>query len=99
MALIDDIRNMTTEQYAALQDNIHRVRQQLDRIEEKLPKPAEPETPSWVRTDHDTACDVFYAIKDRKKIEAIKALRTLTGLGLKEAKDLIEIIWDHLKEE
>ncbi len=31
--------------------------------------------------------------RDGQKIEAIKAYRTLTGLGLKESKDIVEKYW------
>jgi len=31
------------------------------------------------------------AMRDNKKIEATKACRMLTGLGLKEAKDMVEL--------
>lgn len=36
--------------------------------------------------------DVLAAIRDGKKIEAIKLLRAARGLGLKEAKDEVEEI-------
>lgn len=44
--------------------------------------------------------DVFSllsALRDNRKIEAIKHLRTLTGLGLKESKDEIEAVYDRLR--
>jgi large subunit ribosomal protein L7/L12 len=37
-----------------------------------------------------TAFDVFLKAAGAKKIQVIKELRTLTNLGLKEAKDLVE---------
>jgi large subunit ribosomal protein L7/L12 len=37
-----------------------------------------------------TEFDVILAAAGDKKIEAIKAVREITGLGLKEAKDLVE---------
>jgi large subunit ribosomal protein L7/L12 len=33
-----------------------------------------------------------------KKVEVIKAIRTITGLGLKEAKDLVEAVPSPVKE-
>lgn len=36
---------------------------------------------------------ILQAMKAGRKIEAIKAVRTLTALGLKEAKDLVEDNW------
>ena len=37
-----------------------------------------------------TEFDVVLAVAGDKKIEVIKEVRTITGLGLKEAKDLVE---------
>ena len=37
-----------------------------------------------------TEFDVWLAAAGDKKIEVIKEVRTITGLGLKEAKDLVE---------
>lgn len=37
-----------------------------------------------------TEFDVILAAAGEKKLEAIKAVRAITGLGLKEAKDLVE---------
>lgn len=37
--------------------------------------------------------EMLAAMRDGKKIEAIKYCRTLTGYGLKESKDLIESAW------
>lgn len=47
-----------------------------------------------------TAQDVnamLEAIKLGRKIEAIKMHRTLTGFGLKESKDVIELHWPHVQ--
>lgn len=41
--------------------------------------------------DHTAATiELMRALQQGRKIEAIKAIRILTGLGLKEAKDLVE---------
>lgn len=45
--------------------------------------PAEPE-------EEKTEFDVILAAVGDKKINVIKEVRTITGLGLKEAKDLVE---------
>lgn len=37
--------------------------------------------------------DMLKSIADNRKIDAIKAYRHLTGLGLKESKDAIEAYW------
>lgn len=41
-------------------------------------------------TAHDLPADVITAIKSGQKIEAIKILRTSTGIGLANAKVLVE---------
>lgn len=50
-----------------------------------------PSTHEQIRTacGHEVAT-MLIAMRDRKLIDAIKACRMLTGLGLKEAKDMIE---------
>ena len=40
--------------------------------------------------EEKTEFDVILAAAGDKKIEVIKEVRTITGLGLKEAKDLVE---------
>jgi large subunit ribosomal protein L7/L12 len=40
--------------------------------------------------EEKTAFDVILAGIGDKKIQVIKAVRSITGLGLKEAKDLVE---------
>ncbi|MBI3441394.1 MAG: 50S ribosomal protein L7/L12 [Proteobacteria bacterium] len=44
-----------------------------------------------------TDFDVILAASGDKKIEVIKEVRTITGLGLKEAKDLVEAAPKSLK--
>ena len=41
-------------------------------------------------TEEKTEFDVVLAAAGDKKIEVIKAVRAITGLGLKEAKDMVE---------
>lgn len=46
-------------------------------------------------SDHSRAqfCkDLMVAVRDNAKIPAIKAVRSLTGYGLKESKDLVESV-------
>ena len=40
--------------------------------------------------EEQTEFDVVLAYKKKKKIKVIKAVREITGLGLKEAKDLVD---------
>ncbi len=37
--------------------------------------------------------ELIRATKTDRKLEAIKAVRSMTGFGLKEAKDLVESAW------
>jgi len=50
--------------------------------------PAGPTAPAAVA--EKTEFDVILAAFGDKKLEVIKVIRTITGLGLKEAKDLVE---------
>ena len=43
-----------------------------------------------VAAEEQTEFDVILAAAGEKKINVIKEVRTITGLGLKEAKDLVE---------
>ena len=48
--------------------------------------------------EEQTSFDVILAAYGDKKIQVIKVVRSLTGLGLKEAKDLVESCPKALKE-
>ncbi len=48
--------------------------------------------------EEKTEFDVILATIGEKKINVIKEVRTITGLGLKEAKDLVEAAPKTLKE-
>ena len=48
--------------------------------------------------EEQTEFDVILASFGDKKINVIKEIRTLTGLGLKEAKDLVESAPKEIKE-
>jgi Ribosomal protein L7/L12 C-terminal domain len=40
----------------------------------------------------DVPADIEALVRERRKIDAIKALRQRTGVGLKEAKDRIDLL-------
>jgi hypothetical protein len=77
-------------------DNQTHINTKLDRIEAKLdqlitnqtsvPPPIPDRPPVHLREVQY----MFSGIVNGRKIEAIKGLRAVTGIGLKEAKDLIE---------
>ena len=55
-------------------------------VEENVPAPLCNPTVGGIN-------DLMSAIHGRRKIDAIKAYRSLTGYGLKEAKDAVEACW------
>lgn len=48
--------------------------------------------------EEKTEFDVVMSSFGEKKVNVIKAVRELTGLGLKEAKDLVESVPSNIKE-
>ena len=48
--------------------------------------------------EEKTEFDVILAVTGEKKIQVIKVIRAITGLGLKEAKDLVESAPKAVKE-
>jgi len=54
--------------------------------------------PAAAPAEAQTEFDVILASAGEKKIEVIKEVRAITGLGLKEAKDLVEAAPKALKE-
>ena len=53
-------------------------------------------TPVAQAPDANTVRDLLNFLASNRKIEAIKAHRTLTGDGLKESKDAVERIMDQI---
>jgi len=51
-----------------------------------------------VASEEQTEFDVMLASFGEKKVGVIKAVRAITGLGLKEAKDLVEAVPSVVKE-
>jgi large subunit ribosomal protein L7/L12 len=54
------------------------------------PAPKAPTTTNTPVIEVKTEFDVYLTASGDKKINVIKEVRTITGLGLKEAKDLVE---------
>ncbi len=52
-----------------------------------------------VAEEEKTEFDVILASYGEKKINVIKEVRAITGLGLKEAKDLVEGVPNAIKED
>lgn len=91
MALIDEIRHDLAVRFMAaakVQDNHYAVIiNQLDRIENKIDAVIFKPPINTISLMH-----CFEHIKTGEKLHAIRYLREATGLGLKEAKDMVEII-------
>jgi large subunit ribosomal protein L7/L12 len=51
---------------------------------------AVPGAPAAAAAEEQTEFDVILSAAGEKKIQVIKVVRELTGLGLKEAKDLVD---------
>jgi large subunit ribosomal protein L7/L12 len=60
--------------------------------------PAAPGAPGAAPAEEKTEFTVVLASAGEKKIEVIKEVRAITGLGLKEAKDLVEGAPKNVKE-
>lgn len=62
------------------------------------PGAAAPGAPAEAAAEEKTAFDVVLAGAGDKKIQVIKVVRAITGLGLKEAKDLVDSAPQAVKE-
>jgi large subunit ribosomal protein L7/L12 len=60
--------------------------------------PAAAGAPGAAPAEEKTEFTVVLASAGEKKIEVIKEVRAITGLGLKEAKDLVEGVPKNVKE-
>ena len=54
--------------------------------------------PAAPAAEEQTEFDVILKSAGDKKVDVIKAVRAITGLGLKEAKDLVEAVPSTVKE-
>jgi large subunit ribosomal protein L7/L12 len=62
------------------------------------PAAAAPAASEEAATEEKTEFDVVLTAAGDKKIQVIKEVRTITGLGLKDAKDLVEAAPKTIKE-
>ena len=63
-----------------------------------IPSGLTPGAPDADTPEEQTEFDVVMSSFGEKKVGVIKVVRALTGLGLKEAKDLVEAVPAHIKE-
>ncbi len=93
--LIDTIANMTVLELSEL------IKKVEDKFGVKAAAPmavAAAAAPAAAAAADKTEFDVVLADGGANKINVIKEVRTLTGLGLKEAKDLVEGAPSMIKE-
>ena len=64
----------------------------------RLPRPAPAAGGDGAAAEEQTAFDVVLTGAGDKKIQVIKVVRAVTGLGLKEAKDLVDGAPNPVKE-
>ena len=63
-----------------------------------IPAGLMPGAPDADAPEEQTEFNVVMSSFGEKKVGVIKVVRALTGLGLKEAKDLVEAVPAHIKE-
>ena len=63
-----------------------------------IPAGLMPGAPDADAPEEQTEFNVVMSSFGEKKVGGIKVVRALTGLGLKEAKDLVEAVPAHIKE-
>jgi ribosomal protein L7/L12 len=69
----------------AEQDKVYALRNEVDKLK------ANPPRPEYARM----VADLVKAVSNNERISAIKAVREITGFGLKESKDLVEANMPH----
>ena len=84
--IIDELSKLTVVEAAALSKQLE------DKwgVTAAAPVAAAPVTDSAAPAEEKSEFTVFLASAGDKKINVIKEVRSFTGLGLKEAKDLVE---------
>ncbi len=85
----DKIVGLTLLQAKALADYLEEVHGIKPAAGAAVAVAAGPAAPAAV-VEAQTEFEVVLASYGEKKLEVIKVIRTITGLGLKEAKDLVE---------
>jgi ribosomal protein L7/L12 len=78
---------------ASSNNEVVNLREKIARLKGALPDATHSSTPVNQEYIHSSPANVsalIEAVKSGRKIESIKMVRTITGMGLKEAKDLFE---------
>jgi large subunit ribosomal protein L7/L12 len=90
----DFIKNMTLMDAAAL---VKELEEELG-VSAAAPMAVAAAAPAAAAVEEKTEFNVVLADAGEKKIQVIKVVRELTGLGLKEAKDLVDGAPKNVKE-
>ncbi len=96
--LVDDLSTLTVLEAAELS----KLLEDKWGVSAAAPAPvafAGPGGPAAAVEEEQTEFDVILASFGEKKINVIKEVRAITGLGLKEAKDLVEAAPSAIKED
>ena len=84
--IIDELSKLTVVEAADLSKQL----EEKWGVKAAAPVAAAPAAGAAAPADEKTEFTIFLAATGDKKINVIKEVRSITGLGLKEAKDLVE---------
>jgi len=84
--IIDDLSKLTVVEAAELSKKL----EEKWGVSAAVPVAAAPAGGAQAAVEEKTDFTIFLASAGDKKINVIKEVRAITGLGLKEAKDLVE---------
>lgn len=86
--------SLTSTKLYAEQDKVYDLQRKLTERDQEITRlKAGPVIPNYERV----LKDLIVAVKLGNKINGIKVIREVTGMGLKEAKDFFEAAYDGLK--
>ena len=84
--IVDELSKLTVVEAADLSKQL----EEKWGVTATMPVAATPAAGTTVQAEEKTEFAIFLAAVGDKKINVIKEVRSITGLGLKEAKDLVE---------
>ena len=84
--IIDDLSSLTVVEAAELSKQL----EEKWGVTAAAPVAAAPVAGAAAQTEEKSEFTIFLSAAGDKKINVIKEVRSITGLGLKEAKDLVE---------
>jgi len=97
--IISEIENMSVSQLAELVKALEEKFGVSASMPVAVAAPVAGPAAAAPAEEEKTSFDVILKEAGAKKLEVIKVVREITGLGLKEAKDLVEVHRSQLKKE